>query len=219
MTEGNHINLTMNLETTRFGSHVLDRFGAPHLSKLTACGARPLEPPPNHLGSFILTTVLGIRPLPDQSRRVIFMLGRRILNAMYEYNVARDFLLEYVQKLPQTNNHFLRALDATTHFEQCIASAAQANLLFDRLVSMAKQPEVNDDRCDRIRKIWNRSKHFDEDLADPKADLSAPVWLTNTTIESTAGKVTFEELRSVLIDLLKVFKQTFATAREEKNND
>jgi len=210
VTEGKHVKLTMNPETMRYGSYVLDKFGAPYLSELTECGAPPFEPPPNHLGSFILTTIF-VKPLPDQQRRIIFMLGRRILNAIYEYTVARDFLLKYVQKLPQTNNHFLRALDAITHFEQCIASAAQADLLFDRLVSLAKAPELNDERCEKIRKIWNRSKHFDEDLANLTVELTAPVWLTNTAIASSAAVVTFEELHGVLSDLLKVFKATFAS--------
>jgi hypothetical protein len=208
LTEGKTIPLTMNPQTMRYGSYVLDTFGAPHLSELTECGAPPLDPPPNHLGSFILTTV-SIRPLGDLQRRLIFMLGRRTLNAVFEYRTARDFLLQYVQKLPETNNHFLRALDATTHFEQCIASTAQAHLLFNQMAKFAQVAEHDDERCDKIRKIWNRSKHFDEDLAKPNVGLVAPVWLTNTGVASaTTATLTFDELHSVLSELLKVFTTT-----------
>lgn len=213
VTEKERIDLSMNPQTARYSGYVLDNFGAPHLSELTICGAPSLDPAPNHLGSFILTTVL-VKSMPDQQRRILFMLGRRILNAIYEYNVARSFLLEYVQKLPLTNNHFLRALDATTHFEQCIASAAQADLMFDRLVSSLDfQQQLGDARSENIRKLWNRSKHFDEDLAKLKAkvELSAPVWLTNTGLVSTAAALTFEELRSFLCDLLRVFEASFTS--------
>jgi hypothetical protein len=120
------------------------------------------------------------------------MFGRRTLNGVYEYNAARDVLLQYVQKLPATNTHFLRALDATLHFEKCIASAAQAGLLLDRMARLAKLPKLDDERCIKIKKIWNRSKHFDEDLVDPKIELTAPVWLTNTAIASAAAVVTFD---------------------------
>jgi hypothetical protein len=211
LAEGKTVQLTMNPQTARYGAHVLDTYGAPHLSELTECGAPPLDRPPNHLGAFILTT-LFVKPLGAPQHRLLYMFGRRTLNAVYEYNVARDFLLQYVQKLPQTNNHFLRALDAITHFEQCIASAAQADLLFERMIAFANLPKVDVDRCNKIRLIWNRSKHFDEDLKNPTVDLISPVWLTNTAIASSRAVVTFDELHSVLTDLLSVFTKTFGAS-------
>jgi hypothetical protein len=60
-----------------------------------------------------------------------------------------------------------------------------------------------------LRLIWNRSKHFDEDLIIPNktdADITAPVWRTNHGMSSTRASVTFNELHSLLSDLLKIFK-------------
>ena len=121
---------------------------------------------------------------------------------------GRELLLAYVEKLPQTNNHFLHAMDATGYFEQSIGFACQAASLFKRLVVLANREKVDDDREKRLRKIWNRSKHFDEDLVDPaivNTDITAPVWLTNEGISSSVASVRFEELHSFLTDLVKIF--------------
>jgi hypothetical protein len=140
------------------------------------------------------------------------MLGRRILNAMHEYTSGRDLLPAYVQKLPQTNSHFLQAMNATTHFEQSIASACQATALFERLIKLASQSKLDDDRTPRLKLIWNRSKHFDEDLVDRKiadAEITAPVWLTNHGISSTEASVTFDELHSHKAETPCGFVSTF----------
>jgi hypothetical protein len=55
----------------------------------------------------------------------------------------------------------------------------------------------------RLKIIWNRSKHFDEDLANKLvADISAPVWLTNDKISCTKTSLGFDELHSSLADML-----------------
>lgn len=195
-----------------YGRVVLNTYGAPKLSELTECGAPPIEQPPHQLANFILTSIF-IKKYPDPHGRLILMFGRRLLNAISEYISARELLLAYVQKLPQTNSHFLQAMDATTRFEQCVASACQAIALFHRVVALAKQPKIADHREHRLRKIWNRSKHFDEDLVDPdiaNTDISAPVWLTNKGICCIEAEITFEELHGFLGDLLNIFKSASA---------
>ena len=136
----------------------------------------------------------------------------RYCHAQREYTTGREVLISYLTKLPQTNNHFLQALEATTHFEQCIASACQAANLFKSIVKLAAAPEVQDDRHRRLIAIWNRSKHFDEDITNPRrpewgdAEIIAPVWLTNEGVSCADASITFEELHSFLIDLQNLFK-------------
>jgi hypothetical protein len=110
----------------------------------------------------------------------------------------------------------LRAVEATSHFEQCIASVCQATLLFDRIVKLADKSDIDDARYTAIRKIWNRSKHFDEDLEKSEVDdkgIVAPVWLTNTGISCMTAEITFGEVHSYLTDLLKLFTSAFDTPR------
>ncbi len=202
---GPKIEISMNGSSGRFGSTVLNQYGAPKLSELNACGAPLQEEPPNYLATFVLNSIF-IKNHVDPAGRLILMFGRRVLHAMQEYIRGRDLLFAYVQRLPQTNSHFLQAMDATTHFEQSIASACQATAL---LAKLSGQQKLDDDRASHLRRIWNRSKHFDEDLVDPNktdADITAPVWLTNHGISSTETSVTFDELHSLLSDLRKIFE-------------
>jgi hypothetical protein len=199
---------TPSPSTARWGETILNQYGAPKLSELTACGAPHLNEPPNHFATFILNSVF-IRTHPDPAGRLILMFGRRILHAMNEYSSGRRLLIGYLENLPQTNTHFLQALTATTHFEQSIELACQATAFLKRMIVLANAPPLDDDRAERLRKICNRSKHFDEDLVDkkiPDADITAPVWLTNNGISSTKASVTFDELHSVLTELLAIFK-------------
>ena len=65
--------------------------------------------------------------------------------------------------------------------------------------------DPTDDREQRLRKLWNRSKHFDEDLADPDKSLpeiTAPVWLTNEQIKSRTAWLSFVELHTILVNLI-----------------
>jgi hypothetical protein len=203
------IKIAMDGTTGWFGPTILDKYGTPHLSELKACGAQPIETPPNHLATLVLNSIFVRGDFPDPQRRIVFMFGRRVLEAVDQYIRGREVLLSYVKKLPMTNGHFLEATTATTYFEHCVASACQAIALFNRLIELAKQPKLDDDRAERLRKIWNRSKHFDEDLmgdARSTSNIVAPVWLTNVDISSTIASVTFDELHSLLRELLGILQ-------------
>lgn len=191
----------------QFGAFVLDKYGAPKLSKLTEFNVPEMAEPPNYLGSFVLNSLL-IMPHEDPEGRFILMFGRRVEHAIREYRKGRDLLLSYVAGLPQTNNHFLRALQAATHFEQCVGSICQAAALLTGLINRIPNtpPPEPDNREARLKLIWNRAKHFDDDIEKRKnnttEDITAPVWLTNDGIECTRATVTFDELHAVLLELL-----------------
>jgi hypothetical protein len=197
--------LSVNPSTMRFGAFVLDTFGAPRLSELTVCGAPDLEEPPNYLGSFVLNSILHLKH-NEPVGRLILMFGRRVEHAVREYRRGRELLVAYVSRLPQSNNHFLHAMRATTHFEEWIGAAYQAGALLMRVVGLTAPPDqlpAEDDRLKRLKLIWNRSKHFDDDLAKKRAgDISAPVWLTNDKIYCINTSLGFDELHSFLVDML-----------------
>lgn len=191
----------------------MNGFGAPRLSELTECRAPEVEEPKNFLGSLVLNNLFAVR-YPDPMRRLTLMFGRRADNAVREYRTGRELLLSYLQRLPQGNSHFLVAMRATTHFEHCIGSVCQANALLNRLIDVAdardpiEAPESQD--CDhRLKCIWNRAKHFDEDIASTKRaaeDITAPVWLTNTGLSAETAVVTWKELHTVLSEHQKALK-------------
>ena len=205
---------------------------APHsCPKLTECSAPPLDDPPNYLGSFILNGIFTM-DYPDPLGRLALIFGRRVIHAIREYSIARELLSAYVAKLERTNSHFLQAMRSTTHFESCVGSAYQACALLGRISELVAEPAPEDEREGRLRKIWNRSKHFDEDVIDPKissAEITAPVWVTNQGISSTTASISFNELQSVLIDLRDALKflaedlpNKFAILqkeRQERQND
>lgn len=149
--------------------------------------------------------------LRDPLARMVLMFGRRVEHAVREYRTGRELLVSYVEGLNEKNNHFLRAMRATTHFEQCIASACQASGFITRINAILDPASFGgkDDRAVRLKKMWNRSKHFDEDLDKPSlpsAEITAPIWVTNQGLESTSVSVTFEELHSVMVDLLSALR-------------
>jgi hypothetical protein len=210
---------TLDSTTVKFAGFILEKYGAPKLSELTNCGAPHLEEPPNYLGSFVINSMVNLEH-SDPLSRIILMFGRRAEHAIREYVKGRELLGEYVKRLGQTNAHFLLAMRATTHFEQCVASICQAAALLDRIIAVTapnSPPEPEDDREQRLKLIWNRSKHFEDDLGRrwlADAEVTAPVWLTNQGIscstyalrQAPAASITFEEVHSFLTSLLDTLK-------------
>jgi len=123
--------------------------------------------------------------------------------AVTEYRVGRAELQRYVERLPRTNGHFSLALAALSHFEQSVAALYQAATLLKSLVNGPPLFASNDGSVmDRLNKIYNRSKHFEEgpgSIAPPPA----PVWLTNDGLECSNAAVTFSELRDLILDFTR----------------
>lgn len=219
---------TRKPSTGRFTAYVLNQYGAPKLGELSICAAPPMDPPPPYLGALILSNIF-VAQLYDPLGRMVLMFSRRVGQAIREYRTAHDLLASYVAELNERNDHFLRAMQATAHFEQSIASACQAFKLMKRLNHRLgpNREHPDDRRALRIIKLWNRSKHFDEDLEGcslADKDIIAPVWLTNDGIECIDAFVPFTEFRTVLLDLLdglkffaEVLPQQHTEDREARN--
>jgi hypothetical protein len=172
-----------------------------------------MEEPKNYLGSLVLNNLFAVQ-YSDPMKRLTLMFGRRTDHAVREYRAGRELLVSYLQRLPQGNDHFLVALRAATHFEHCIGSASQAAALFERLIDVVNgrdpsEPPDSRDRERRLKLIWNRAKHFDEDIMSPTIgaeDITAPVWLTNTGISAETATVTWVEIHGVLTEQQEALK-------------
>ena len=194
----------------RLSSSLLSKFGAPKLGELTECGVPSLDESPSYLGSFVLNSIF-VFELREPLARMVLMFGRRVDHAVREYRTGRELLVSYVEGLSEKNNHFLQAMRAITHFEHCISSVCQASGFITRINAILDPATFGekDDRVVRLKKMWNRSKHFDEDLEEPSlpsAEITAPIWVTNQGLESTSASVTFEELHSMMVDLLSALR-------------
>ena len=95
-----------------------------------------------------------------------------------------------------------------------MGSAYQAEALFERLIDVVggrdpSEPPDSRDREGRLRLIWNRAKHFDEDITSStmaSEDITAPVWLANTGISAETATITWVELHSVLTEQQEALK-------------
>lgn len=186
----------------RFYGRILDTYGAPKLSQLTECRAPELPEWKHKMANVILNSIfLGIE-FPPQTQRYILNFVRRLETAVVEYQHGRAELLTYVKDLPRRNNHFLGALRALSHFEQCAAALYQAAQLTPALTGQPVFKKGDGSPLSRLNIIYNRSKHF-EDAAGVATPPATPVWLVNEGIECTEVLLTYDDLVFVLNDLMK----------------
>jgi hypothetical protein len=132
----------------------------------------------------------------------------RLSTAINEYRAGREQLLDYIGNLPDhTKMSAHRA--AVAHFENCLL---QAHIAITCLNGVGKVIEnvppifENNDGSDydRLRRLNNRIKHFDEDVeevvrAGAVDILKAPVWITNVGLEADGVALTFGELAGILM--------------------
>ncbi len=94
---------------------------------------------------------------------------------------------------------------ALAHFETCIVHANAAIICLVAINSglQQKNQQKPNDEYDRLRKISNRIRHYDEDVFAngnfKKQFHISPVWLTDKEIVTRQCSLTFVELRQLLI--------------------
>lgn len=192
----------------QFSDHLLDNFISPNLSALNCCGANELPELENYFLLFAINEALG-KNYPEHLRVTLLNFMRRLHFAADQYRLAQESLKKYVDGLPQTQaiSVYNRSL---LHFESCILNLYTAVLCLENVSNLLSITtfmfEENDGSdYDRLRKLNNRIKHFDEDIADAsRAKLPinvAPIWLTNGGLESSCGaKLSFSEIVGIIGD-------------------
>ena len=212
-----------------YSAAILNQFGFPHLSELGVCGAPELGKSTGSRLAFTLNQAL----LPIYTSplvKLVSMYGRRTEAAVDEYRTGRELLLDYVEALPKPHHKLATILRSVTHFEHCVGLTVQASLFRFRLETMdgTRNPVVGDIER-RLKSIWSRAKHFDEDIlvADAVDAITAPVWLTANGIFAAvkdkpqlAVSVTWAELHGLLLsyqeEVIYYFETIFKDVAEER---
>ena len=138
--------------------------------------------------------------LLDPYYRYVYNFLRKVESSFREYANARLLLDEYI-----TSEHAVsKYLAAVLHYEVCIAQAYRAYMLARNISGLKKLFDKGDGSAlDRLNKIYNLSKHFEETIAQgqlPENNI-IPMWITNSGLYSDVVGVNFDELVELLQDL------------------
>lgn len=207
----------------RWSSAVLDTYVAPELSKVTACSAPELAECPNYWGSFVLNSIFIIK-LQDHVTVMMLNFLKRLMHAHREYRHGKEQLQAYVATLPETDQINLYG-KALFHFENCLTQTYLAVLCIEALSKMLKVPHLfvrkDGSDYDRMLKLYNRMKHYDEDVADAFAKQQPisrvlPIWLTNDGMEGADGtRLSFADLVAIL-DAARIDAEKFSDKLPEE---
>ena len=199
----------------QYSDYVLDFLTAPRLTSLTACGAVEAPPLPPSCESVIRIkqAVAGLRYEKDNERILVLTFISHLRTSISEYNQGRQFLQAYVDALP--TRHLLDAhREALAHFENSILQLHVALISLAALgggtkVGKAKLGRTqlyvcgDNSEYDRVRRLANSIKHFDEAVAGAAkrntAVPIAPLWITNDGLECLKenGKLSFSEMTAI----------------------
>jgi hypothetical protein len=218
------INIKLEPDTSSggyFGAYVLDSFGAPKLSELKHCNVPKLDLAGSSIASIILNGIFVVA-YSEKLKRLLVVHARRVEQAAEEYIAARKLLLSYLERLPHGNSHFLTALKALSHFEQCLSATVLAHLLHLRIrnnflgdcVKMGDFDIKTKEK--RISELNTRIKHHDQKILGLYLDnpeITAPVWLSNEGLHSPYEEnpekeilVKYDELHEKLQELMDTLK-------------
>jgi hypothetical protein len=179
--------------------YAMDRFVAPKLSALAVCGMPEMAFPEVPFAMVILGQIF-VRPLGPTQIRLLTNILRWIDGAFASYVAARTSLIAYTAVPRGSLSHYYRTV---LHIEQCIAATHHSEKLVSavyKILGSAHRP--HSDAAERLRLLYNTSKHIDELIEEGKLldDATLPIWLTNEGIESTDHLLSFAELASFMQD-------------------
>lgn len=196
---------TLNLGAGRWGDHVLDTYVLPKLSLLKICGAPHIEKLPNHFGTFILNDLFSGSSFKPPHRILTSNFVRRLEEAAKEYILGRESLILYLAA-PGTGDGISHVRRAISHFEGAVLRLHLACVCLEGFGKALAGPPLyvvhDGSDYDRLRKLNNRIKHFDEDVLGSvsKGALApiAPIWLTDDGFESRDAALRFDEFVEIL---------------------
>src|SRR6266705_3806112 len=106
----------------QYSSEILNLFGAPELSELTACGSKELPRLPDYLSAAIWNHIVSAAHPDTSVRHLDLAFLRRTNAAVEEYSTGRSYLVRYIEGVEAGEHRLLAFLAALTHFEQCLSS-------------------------------------------------------------------------------------------------
>jgi hypothetical protein len=184
-------------------NYSLDTFVAPKMSLLTECGMPELEPLASALPSVVLNRIF-VAPLPEKPAQLIVNIIRKVEIAFQEYRLAREALVAHTAKsIKGIASYFL----ALGYVEQCLAATHQSICMLIPKDQRSNFP--SDSPEDKIRRLYNTSKHVDERITEGKLleGSTIAIWLTNAEIESSDCVLQMKELHELLEECRKLVAQ------------
>jgi hypothetical protein len=148
----------------------------------------------------VILNQIFVRPLGQTQIRLLTNTLRWIDGAFASYGAARTSLIAYTSISHGRLSDYYRAV---LHIEQCIA----ATHLAEALVSTAYQllgsiDRPRSDAAQRLRRLYNTSKHVDERIEEGEFldNATVPIWLTNECMECMDHSLSFAELSAFMQD-------------------
>ena len=191
----------------RFSNYSLDTFIVDELSQIDRPKlAKAIEE--RQFPNFLLNSIVVMR----YARNVHSLASvgiRRTESAIKHFNQACDELAElelFDKGEPIWIRLYLSGLEA---IESSIIDAAIAYSSFDAIGTILGSPLSAEDgpaNFNNLRALYNRIKHFDEDIAHKGMNLLSPIWLTNTSIKCIKCELAFDEMTVVLDTLTDISK-------------
>lgn len=166
----------------RWSNHIVDKFIAPEYSRLTEHFAPEVADLPNYRGTYITNSILvGEDRTKGRPLTTIFL--RRLDQAVCDYRAGRDALVDFVEQLKNTNNLGPIYFRALSRFESSAINLYLAILAHDKAIqqwgkSAAASFTANDNsEIDRLRRLCNTLKHYDERIEKAANPVASPVWM------------------------------------------
>jgi hypothetical protein len=203
--QNGRVPLHPRLVAAMFTIYALDTYFAPHLSELSACHAPPTPGwDKAWLAKFLLNSTSRLT-VKERAKQLMVAYLRKVEAGLEEYELARAAMLAFVENGPQNISSYFRGL---RHFENCLAMAYQAAMVFRALFNGGDLFKKDDGTAfDRLHKLYNDSKHVEGavgrgDFPHPQATVL--IWLTNDGLASQRSSLTFAELHLLLTELAEM---------------
>jgi hypothetical protein len=196
------VTATAKITGANLSDYALEKYFAPKLSDLDVCGAQAL-PEMEQLGATLQLNIIFTLPLPDFAAVLVQNFVGRFEVAIEEYSAARLELNRYIVGLPTTRS--IRAYERSVgHFENCLFHLYLSILSINRLLELIDAGRLfelcDGSPYDRLRELFNRVKHFDEDITTGQSEPLRPIWITNDGLECARASLRFSELFDLIKD-------------------
>jgi hypothetical protein len=194
--------------------YALDNLCAPHLSKLTECGALEIGDVPFNLGTAVLSFLLRVR-YDEPINRFAINLVRRTDHAIFEYQQGRRLLSEYVTSLKSGPRRVDIILRSICHFEQCILNLYLAVEIWQKVSKRGDYYKKGQRKVEeRLYDTFINIKHFPQ-IGQKDASAVTPIWLTNSGIGSLRTQISWQELKAALGTLVLISEDLMEPANRE----
>jgi hypothetical protein len=194
MKENKRLELKAHLTSGNLTHYALDTFMAPKLSELTACGAAILPDYPDYGAAFRLNRIFVMGGVNPNVATLLENFISRLEFAASEYRFGREKLIEYIDSHP--NRKLAPYYQSVFRFEDCVFHLYAVVCVINRLGAILGGVPLfvrkDGSKYDRLRLLFNRVKHFDEDF-DRTASVAAqaplkPLWITNIGLGRPADR-------------------------------